>query len=163
MISTTGGVAGGTDPGGDKVGPNTTNIAFSPNPVAPNTPGDAHRLVHRPEGDGGGQQLRPERVQAAEYAFDPAVAAGGGTAFTTVTPGATTGTATGSVVIPAAALAGKSGAVKVYVRAQDDQGNWGATASGTISIPNGGVKVTGLSVTPNPTNGQAGRHPASHG
>ena len=72
-----------------------------------------------------------------------------------MTPGATTGTATGSVVIPAATLAGKSGAVKVYVRAQDDQGNWGATASGTISIPNGGVKVTGLSVTPNPTNGQA--------
>ena len=37
MLSTTGGVGGTTDPGGDTVGPNTSTIAFSPNPAPANT------------------------------------------------------------------------------------------------------------------------------
>ena len=44
----------------------------------------------------GANTYGPNAVAAAEYTFDPAVAAGSGTAFTTVTAGTTTGTATGS-------------------------------------------------------------------
>ena len=154
MLSTTGGVGGSTDPGGDTVGPNTTNVAFSPNPVPANTDVTLSATFTDPKITVGANSYGPNAVTGAEYSLDPAVAPGGGTPVP-VTAGATTGIATGSVVIPASALTGKSGAVKVYVRGQDDQGNWGPTASGTLNIPTNGPKVTGLSVTPNPTNGQA--------
>ena len=83
MLSTTGGVGGSTDPGGDTVGPNTTNIAFSPNPVAPNTDVTLSATFTDPTVTVGRRTptaRTPSRT--AEYTFDPAVAAGGGTAFT---------------------------------------------------------------------------------
>ncbi len=154
MISTTGGVGGtGTDPGGDIVGPNTTNLALSPNPATVGVTVTLAGTFTDPTVTVGANTYGPNAVTAAEYTLDPTVAAGAGIAFTTVTAGTTAGTATGSVAIPATALAGKSGAVKVYVRARDSIGNWGPTATVTLNIPNGGPTVSGLTATPSLTNG----------
>ena len=152
MLSTTGGLGGAVDPGGDTVGPATSGLSLAPNPAPVNTDVALAASFTDPTVTAAGGTYGPSAVTAAEYTFDQTVAPGAGTAMT-VTAGGTTGLATGSATIPAAALAGKSGLVKVYVRAQDAAGNWGPTASVTLSIPNGGPKVTGLAASPALTNG----------
>ena len=108
MLSTTGGVGGSTDPGGDTVGPNTTNIAFSPNPAPANTDVTLSATFTDPKVTVGTATATARTpCTAAEYSFDPAVAAGGRDRVHTVTAGATTGTATGSVVIPAVGADGQ--------------------------------------------------------
>jgi hypothetical protein len=90
-------------------------------------------------------------VAAAEYYLDTTGAPGTGTAMTGAfgTPSVAV-----SATIPPATLAGlTTGAHTVYVRGQDDAGNWGALASTSFDVDQDGPEVSGLTLTPDPSNG----------
>jgi hypothetical protein len=85
-------------------------------------------------------------VDAAEYFIDTAGAAGSGTPMT-----GSFGTTTVAVTATHGALT--PGNHTVYVRGRDGAGNWGPLVSTHVSSDAQGPASTGLSLTPNPTNG----------
>ena len=95
-------------------------------------------------------------VTAAEFFIDPSgtPAFGTGTAIAMPTPASTVALA---FSIPAATVLGLAdGAHSIAIRAQDALGNWGALASATLTVDKTGPAASGVSVTPNPTNGLFG-------
>ncbi len=128
---------------GDVTGPTTSGLTLTPN--AGNL--DVTATVDDSASGAG-------IIQAAEYYIDssanPATAmtASDGT-FDSVSEGV-------QATITAATLASLSpGSHTLLVRGQDAAGNWGAFALATIFVDNAGPAVTGLLLTPNPSNGSA--------
>ena len=131
-------------PGADTTGPATMNVALSPNQVSGSIGVDINASVSDvASGDSG--------VSAAEYYID--TTSGTGTAMS-ITGGPATYAA--SATIPAGTVnALSTGSHTIYVRGQDSVGNWGAFSSAILMVDNTGPASTGLTLTPNPSNGTA--------
>jgi Multicopper oxidase len=139
---------GAVAPVGDTFGPVASAVAVTPGAVKAT---DTNVTVSATVSDAANGN---SAVTAAEYVIDTpaAVTPGGGTPLTGTfgTP-----TVTGlSAAIPAATLQTLTqGAHTVYVRGRDAAGNWGPPASATFQLTTVGAATTGVSVTPNVTNG----------
>ncbi|MCG3211509.1 MAG: hypothetical protein FOGNACKC_05155 [Anaerolineae bacterium] len=122
----------GTPPAGDMVGPTTSNVSLV---------GTALSATVSDVGSGG------SNVTAAEYFIDTVGANGSGTAMTG---------AFGSPTVSVNATVSLSGGTHtIYVHGQDSAGNWGPVNSVGASLDQSGPATTGLTLTPNPTNGTA--------
>jgi FtsP/CotA-like multicopper oxidase with cupredoxin domain len=129
-------VASATPPGSDTSGPLLSSLALAPNPST----GTADVVLSFSANDSatGGSD-----VTAAEYWVD------GGTAQP-ITVGSPAPVVSLSATIPAGLSAG---AHLVSLRAQDAAGNWSATGAINLIVDNAGPTSSGLSLTPNPSNG----------
>jgi hypothetical protein len=136
-----------TSTGGDTTGPTVSAVAVSPSTLASPNAANTVTASASDAGTGGGT------IAAAELWVDsPAPNFGGGVAMTVSASGSSTSAVTGS--IPAALLQGMSqGQHRVYVRAQDQVGNWGPVSSAQLTLASTGAVTTNLSVSPSPTNG----------
>lgn len=124
-------------PGPDSVGPISSGVSLSAG-----TGGDLTVTASYSDAATGGST-----VTAAEVLID-AQAPGTGIAFTGSFGAVSVAGATAT--IPAATLAGLTpGAHTISVRAQDSAGNWGAVTT----VPLAGPTTSGLSLTPNPSDG----------
>ena len=128
--------------GADTIGPATSGVALSPNQVSGAVGVSVSASVS--DAASGGSD-----VTAAEYTIDTTV--GTGTAMTgSWGPSPVAVNAT----IPAAIVGALStGNHTVYVRGQDSAGNWGAFTSAILKVDNTGPTSSGLTLTPNPSNG----------
>jgi hypothetical protein len=136
-----------TSTGGDTTGPTVSAVAVNPSTLA--SPNATNTVTASATDAGSGDST----IAAAELWVDsPAPNFGGGAAMTVASPNSTTSALTGS--IPAAMLQGLTqGQHRVYVRAQDQVGNWGPVSSAQLTLASTGAATTHLSVTPSPTNG----------
>ncbi|HET6172790.1 MAG TPA: hypothetical protein VFD90_09295 [Gaiellales bacterium] len=127
-----------------RIGPSVSALVLDPNPtnLAPAT------VALSATADASAHSGRT--VAAAEFFIDPAgpQTPGSGTALA-VSGNATTAALDGQV--PLAGLT--AGLHTVVVEAQDDLGNWGATASVTLVIDTAGPVATGVAIAPSPNNG----------
>ncbi len=123
--------ATGTPPSGDTTGPATANVVLTPSSVAA-TVSDAGR------GD--------SNVTAAEFFVDVTGTSGSGTPMTGAF-GAV------SVNVSAAIAPALTGSHTVYVHGVDAAGNWGPFQSALISNDTTGPTTSGLTLSPNPSNG----------
>lgn len=134
----------------DTRGPSTTAISLTPD----HANGTTDVAIQATVSDAAsGNQV----VTAAEYAIDSGTASAlvlGTVASTT----SATGTIAASTVL---ALA--DGAHTISIRAQDAFGNWGASASSTLTVDRTGPAASGGSATPNPTDGTFGVQGGSGG
>ncbi len=137
----------GTPGGPDTVGPTTSAPALTPSTV--DGMAGANVAVAATVDD---TASGASAIQAAEYYIDSTT--GTPTAMTANDGAFNSPTETVDGVIPAATLAGlTSGAHTIYVRGQDAAGNWGSFNLSTLNVDNGGPTTSGLSLTPNPTDG----------
>jgi hypothetical protein len=90
-------------------------------------------------------------VTAAEYFIDATGAGGTGTAMTG-TFGAPTAAVNATISAATLGLLA-SGKHSIYVRGQDSIGNWGAFNVATLNLDKTGPITSGLTLTPNPSNG----------
>jgi hypothetical protein len=137
-------------PGGDTVGPNVSGVAVAPNPTNALTAATVTANVSD-------VATGNHNISRAEFLVDGlAVNVGGGTAmsasdgvFDSPTE-AVTGTLTTTVLQTLA-----QGKHTMYVRAMDDQNNWGPAASFVFTAASTGPAISGLSLSPNPANGSS--------
>ena len=127
----------------DKTGPAISLASLSPNP----SNGTSMVAVHATASDvtsGGGS------IAAAEYTID-----GGASAAMTVNNPLTVASIDAN--IPAATVnALATGSHIVSIRAQDNQGNWGTTATVNLIVDKAGPVTSGVSASPAVTNGVVG-------
>ena len=141
---------------GDQVGPAVKRVAFSQNPA---TGGTTTVTADATDAKSGGSAI--DRI---EYVIDdPSTAVCSGTPLTSPSlpaPGAACNPSThgtqvsvtgASAVIDVDAL--NAGKHTVFVRALDQAGNWGVASSAVLNVAKAGPATTGVSASPNPTNG----------
>jgi FtsP/CotA-like multicopper oxidase with cupredoxin domain len=137
-------------PGGDTVGPNVSGVAVSPNPTSALTPATVTANVSD-------VTTGNHNISRAEFLVDGmAVNVGGGTAMT-ASDGvfdAPTETVTGTLTTTVLQTLAQ-GSHTLYVRAMDDQNNWGPAASLVFTAASTGPAIRGLSLSPNPANGSS--------
>jgi FtsP/CotA-like multicopper oxidase with cupredoxin domain len=130
--------------GPDTTGPATSGMALTPNP----TNGSVNVALSASVSDvatGGAN------VTAAEYFIDTSGAPGTGTAM-----GGTFGSPTAPVnatILAATLTPLASGNHTIYVRGRDLLGNWGALNFATLNLDKSGPTTSGMTLTPNPSNG----------
>lgn len=132
----------------DKTGPSVSSLSLTP----AGTNGTVSVALQGTASDAatGGQ-----KVTAAEYFIDSQPAASTrGTALNVSTPATDVSL---SAAIAAATVNGLSeGNHAVNVRGQDALGNWGAFGTVTLKVDKQGPGASGVTATPNPTNGTTG-------
>ena len=132
---------------GDTVGPATSALTLSPNPT--NGSVDVALTATIDDVNAGGSN-----IQAAEFYIDST--AGTATALSASDAAFDSPTEAVGGTITAATLAGLSaGSHTIYVRGQDAAGNWGAFNHITLNLDKAGPATTGLTLTPDPSNGTA--------
>ncbi len=123
----------------DKVGPTSSALTMTPNPVKPG----ANVALRASASDMASGGLK---VTGAQYSLD------GGTTWTAMTLGGVPApdvSLTASFPAPAATAT-------VLVRSVDELGNVGSNASATLTVTSAGPTTTINSISPNPTNGVQG-------
>jgi multicopper oxidase len=134
----------------DLAGPVTTSVTVSPNPNNGTLEQDGHPgvvWVTATITDGG---PNPSHIKAAEGFIDPAgtPAAHNGWNLIPVDGQFDQSVEQAYAPIPLAEIAGLSDGGHVFsVRGQDAAGNWGALATGTLQIDNGGPVITAAALT----------------
>lgn len=121
----------GTPPTGDTTGPVTSNVAYGTGTLTATVTDTTSNIA------------------AAEYFLDATGAVGTGTAMNATDSSfdSLSESVTAAVVVPA-------GSHTLYVRGQDALGNWGAFSSVLVNGGDAtGPVTTGLTLTPNPSNG----------
>ena len=98
-----------------------------------------------------------QNVTAAEYNID----GGAATPFTIAAPATTV--SLNATIAAATVNALSEGNHAVNIRAQDALGNWGALGTITLKVDKTGPGTSGVSTTPNPTNGTFGVQVSSGG
>ena len=122
-------------------GPVTTGVSAAPSP----TNGSVNVLLTATVAS------TSSTVSAAEYFVDTPGLPGTGTAMSGTFGGPS---ATVSATLDTTLLAGlTSGIHSLYVRGQDAGGNWGAPSSAVLNLDKAGPVTSGLTLTPNPSNG----------
>jgi FtsP/CotA-like multicopper oxidase with cupredoxin domain len=137
---------GSSAPGGDTTGPAASGLTLSPNP----SNGSANVALSASISDAatGGSN-----VDAAEYFVDSIGANGTGTAMSGAFGSPMVGV---NATLSTALLATlSSGNHSVYVHGHDAAGNWGAFNHITLNLDRSGPATSGLTLTPNPSNGTA--------
>lgn len=136
---------------GDMMGPYSSAPVLTP----ASTDGTVDVTVTTTVSDAG---LGDSNILAAEYFIDTTGVPGSGTPmapqdiFDSPTEGAV-------ATIPAATVIGlTSGNHTVYVRGQDDMGNWGPFNLSVLHVDNAGPATTALVTMPNPTSGNQDVH-----
>ncbi|MGZ4602234.1 MAG: multicopper oxidase domain-containing protein [Kineosporiaceae bacterium] len=128
----------------DTVGPKTTITAASPTSVTATFVDQVSPLCT-------GGNCAVHNVTAAEYFVDAIPGAGGtGTQVAITAPG-TVATQTFPVTVTG------NGQHHVYVRAQDDQSNWGLPTSALVTVVTSGPTTTGVAVSPAAASVPAGK------
>jgi len=136
-------VGGGTPPPPPDPGPTVSGLSLSPNP----TNGSVDVTVAATISDGGAS---PSNIHAAEFYID-------GTANTPIAMTGAFDTATSIPVSGTISMATlgtlSSGNHTIFVRGQDANLNWGPFLSIILNLDKTGPATTGLSLTPNPSDG----------
>lgn len=131
-------VGAGGPPPSDTTGPLLSSVTLSPNPS--DDTGSVALSATASETITGNAN-----VTAWEYSVDAV--------YTTITIGSPTTVQTLNATIPAGLTHGSH---PVTVRAQDTLGNWSSTTTINLVVDNMGPTTSGLSLTPNPSNGSVG-------
>jgi FtsP/CotA-like multicopper oxidase with cupredoxin domain len=138
-------VGNGTPPPPTDPGPTVSGLSLSPNP----TNGSVDVTVSATITDGG---TTATNIQAAEFYIDGT--ANAANAMTAVDLGFDSTSEAVEGTIPAATLAGLlSGNHTIFVRGQDANLNWGPFLSTMLNLDKTGPATSGLSLTPNPSDG----------
>jgi hypothetical protein len=141
-----------TPPLTDTIGPKSDITAMTPNPAKVTTPVTLTTSFTDPAAGG------PNAVTAAEVLIDgQATTVAPGTSALALTPTSTgTGTASGTFTLSSAVLGTLTqGKHRIYVRAMDSVGNWGALTSAVLNLTVTGASTINVSLTPTPTDGHA--------
>jgi hypothetical protein len=131
-------VTAGASPG--DLGPVATNVTVTPDHASGNT--DIVLSATLSDQD---------NVVAFEYFVNVVGDPGTGEVTEIVSPAPSVDVA---VTIPGAIVATwHSGSHTLYIRGQDEAGNWGSLGSASLTVDNDGPVISGLGLNPNPTNG----------
>jgi FtsP/CotA-like multicopper oxidase with cupredoxin domain len=127
----------------DKAGPATSGLTLAPNPSNGST--DVALSGTASDSATGGSN-----IAAAEYTIDGGLAVG-------MNVNAASPIANITASIPAATIAALTdGPHVISVRSQDALGNWGDPATINLIVDTNGPTTSGVTATPNPTNGMIG-------
>ncbi|MFN8486058.1 MAG: multicopper oxidase domain-containing protein [Caldilineaceae bacterium] len=134
----------------DKLGPAVSNLNLTPNP----TNGSSDVTV---QATGSDVATGNQNVTAAEYNID-----GGAPVVITINAPATA-VSLNATILAATVNALSQGSHAINIRAQDALGNWGAFGAINLIVDKTGPTTSGVSTTPNPTNGAFGVQVSSGG
>ncbi len=139
----------------DKSGPTTNLLGLNPNP----TNGTVNVAL---SATGSDSATGGNNVDAAEYFVGPAAACpvsggGGGAAMTLSSPASPAVQVQFSATLAAASVAALAeGPHTIGVHSRDALGNWGPCATITLNVDKTAPATSGVTATPNPTNGAIG-------
>jgi FtsP/CotA-like multicopper oxidase with cupredoxin domain len=138
-------VGAGAPPPPPDAGPTVSLLSLSPNP----TNGSVNVTVSATVTDGG---TSPSNIQAAEFYIDGTASSPNAMMASDGTFDSTSEAVQGTITIATLGSL-SSGNHVIYVRGQDANGNWGTFLSVILNLDKTGPATSGLSLTPNPSDG----------